>query len=118
MKQAIVFQFEVIDVKAAATALISNDPSGKQIVFHVYNQATLKTLDSTNITNRTCKLTRGTLNKMGKKNTIVLEWVKAHVGLLGNEETDKLAKAGGNSTALLGSGLLPRVLSGKNSKRT
>jgi hypothetical protein len=31
--------------------------------------------------------------------------VKDHVGILDNEEADKLAKAGGNSTAVLGSGL-------------
>jgi hypothetical protein len=30
--------------------------------------------------------------------------VKANVGILGNEEADKLAKAGGNSTAVLGTG--------------
>jgi hypothetical protein len=40
-KQATVFQSEVIAVKAAAEALISNNPSGKRIVFHVDNQATL-----------------------------------------------------------------------------
>jgi hypothetical protein len=57
-KQATVFQSEVIAVKAAADALISNDPSGKQIVFHVDNQATLMTLDSTDITKRICKETR------------------------------------------------------------
>jgi hypothetical protein len=33
-KQATVFQSEVIAVKAAAEALLSNDPSGEQIVFH------------------------------------------------------------------------------------
>jgi hypothetical protein len=74
------------------------------IVFHVDNQATLKTLDSNDITKKTCKDTRDSLNVLGKENTIVLEWVKAHVGILGNEEADKLAKAGGNSTAVLGTG--------------
>jgi hypothetical protein len=34
-----------------------------------------------------------------------LEWVETHVGILGNEEADQVAKAGGNSTAVLGSGL-------------
>jgi hypothetical protein len=71
-KQARVFQSEVIAVKAAVKALISIDPSGKRIVFQVNNQATLKTLDSTDITKRTCKETRETLKKLGKKNTVVL----------------------------------------------
>jgi hypothetical protein len=48
-------------------------------------QATLKTLDSTDITKKTCKDTRDSLNALGKENTVVLEWVKAHVGILGNE---------------------------------
>jgi ribonuclease HI len=85
-KQATVFQSEVITVKAAAEALISNDPSGKRIVFQVDNPAALMTLDSTDITKRTYKETRETLNKQGKKNTVILEWVKAHVGTTGNEE--------------------------------
>jgi ribonuclease HI len=103
-KQATVFQSEVIAVKATAEALISNNPSGQQIVFHEDNQATLKTLDSTDITKKTCKDTRDSLNVLGKENTVVLEWVKAHLGILGNEKADKLAKAGGNSTAGLGTG--------------
>jgi hypothetical protein len=64
-KQATVFQSEVIAVKAAAEALISKDPSGKRIVFHVDNQATLKTLDSTDITKKTGKETRETPKQQG-----------------------------------------------------
>jgi hypothetical protein len=59
-------------VKAAAEALISNNPSGNRIIFNVDNQATLKALDLTDITKRTCKETRETLNKLGKKNTVIL----------------------------------------------
>jgi hypothetical protein len=43
----------------------------------VDNQATLKTLDSIDITKKTCKETRETINKMVRKNTVVLDWVKA-----------------------------------------
>jgi hypothetical protein len=51
-EQATVFQSEVLAVKAAAKALISNNLSGNRIVFHVDNQATLKALDSTDITKK------------------------------------------------------------------
>jgi hypothetical protein len=74
-KQATVFQFEVIAVKAAAEALTSNDLSGNRIVLHVDNQATLKELDSTDIIKKPCKKP---LNKLGKKNTVVLEWASSN----------------------------------------
>jgi hypothetical protein len=54
-KQATVFQYKVSAVKAAAKALINNNPSGKQMVFLVDNQASLKTFDLTDITKKTFK---------------------------------------------------------------
>jgi hypothetical protein len=66
-KQATLFQSEVIAVKAAAEALISNNLSGNRIVFLMDNQATLKALDSRDITKRTCKETRETLSNREKR---------------------------------------------------
>jgi hypothetical protein len=43
-KQATVIHSEVIAVKVAAEALLSNDLSNQRIVFHADNQAILKTL--------------------------------------------------------------------------
>jgi ribonuclease HI len=104
-KQTTVFQSEVIAVKVAAEAILTNEPSGQRIVFHVDNHATFKTLDSTDITKKSCKDTKDSLNTLGRNNTVILEYVKAHMGILGNKVADKLAKAEGNSTSVLGSGL-------------
>jgi hypothetical protein len=68
-KQATVFQSEVIAVKAAAEAILTNEPSGQRIVFHVDNQDTLKNLDSTDIPKKSCKDTRNSLNTLGRNNS-------------------------------------------------
>ena len=41
------------------------------------------------------------LNKIGSSNTVFLRWVKAHVGHVGNEAADGLAKAGALDEDLL-----------------
>jgi hypothetical protein len=41
-------------------------------------------------------------------NEVCLEWFKAHDGIIGNEADDKLAKAGGCLTSVIGQGLLAK----------
>jgi hypothetical protein len=74
----------------------------------VDNQAALKTQNSTDITKKPCRDARESLNKLGQLKEICLEWVWAHDGIICNEAADKLAKAGGCSTSVIGQGLLAK----------
>jgi ribonuclease HI len=107
-KQATVFQSEMLAIKAAVDMLLNNKIEDKQVVFHVDNQAALEALNSTDITKRSSKETRESLNNLGQLNEVCLEWLKVHDGIIGNEAANKFAKAGGCSTSVIGQGLLAK----------
>jgi predicted RNA binding protein with dsRBD fold (UPF0201 family) len=52
----------MLAIKAAADMLLNNRIEEKRVVFHVNNQAALKTLNSTDITKKSCKEIRESLN--------------------------------------------------------
>ena len=55
----------------------------------------------TNRKSRLVEATRDTLNELGARTPVGLQWVKAHVNIHGNEEADKAAKIGSASNRLV-----------------
>ena len=64
------------------------------ITFFSDSQASLAALNKLTVKSNTVEECLNVLNALGKKNKIHLRWVKAHVGIHGNEVADFLAKKG------------------------
>jgi ribonuclease HI len=89
-----VYQAEMRAIQMACQCLLDLQVQGKEIHFFVDNQAALKTVMNNHYTEMTPWATHSLLNKVGEKNTLILSWIKAHVGHEGNELADQLAKQG------------------------
>ena len=76
------------------------------ITFFSDSQASLAALNKLTVKSDTVDKTLNALNDLGKKNTVHLRWVKAHVGIHGNEVADFLAKKGSS----LGEGPINEIL--------
>ena len=87
-----VFQAEIVAILRASDALMNKDE--QKIVIRIDSQAAILALKA-NIVNSALVLEcLKNLNALGTKNKIQLQWIKSHVGHLGNEEADMLAKKG------------------------
>ena len=89
---ATVFQAEILAILRASQAMQKR--LKQKITFRSDSQAAIQALNSTNVESSLVLECIQSLNKLGKKNKLVLQWIKAHVGHLGNEEADILAKSG------------------------
>ena len=58
------------------------------------SQAAIRAVDSTIIKSKTTQRARNELHELGKDNNVLLRWIPAHKGYLGNEKADELAKRG------------------------
>ena len=67
------------------------NPELNFIQFYVDNQAALTTIGAVECTQLTVHRARTALNKLGIRNVVQLEWVRAHVGTEGNETADVAA---------------------------
>ena len=93
-EEASVFQGEVYAIKSAANWLAEKEMVRKNIIIYSDSRAALLALNQTKIKSKLVLSTRRVLDRVGKDNTVVLRWVKAHVGHFGNEFADELAKKG------------------------
>ena len=89
-----VFQAELKAIQKSAEMLHSKGWINKNITIFSDSQASLAALSKLTITSDTVNKCNKALNILGENNKVHLRWVKAHVGIPGNEVADALAKCG------------------------
>jgi ribonuclease HI len=87
-----VFQAEVTAICCAAESL--RGLRGQHVLIRSDSQAALQALAQRRIFSGVVQGCTRALNNLARDNRVALRWVKAHIGLAGNEEADRLAKAG------------------------
>ena len=95
-----VFQAEISAILTATEILLAENIIGKQIDILSDSQAGLKALSNPITISDLVRKTKGTLNKLGAKNELILHYIQAHKGWEYNEIADKEAKAGADKLAL------------------
>ena len=93
-EQSTVFQAETFAVQQAAKLLKDRGTKNKTIIINCDSQAAINAVDSTLIKSKTTQKARNELHELGKDNNVLLRWIPAHKGYLGNEKADDLAKRG------------------------
>ena len=92
---ATVFQAEIVAIQYAADYLYASTDA-KYVKILVDSQAALLALDNNRVTSKAVLKATAALEQLANKGVAVrLAWVKAHVGLEGNELADSAAKQGG-----------------------
>ena len=89
---ATVFQGEILAIQRGAEHL--KNLTGRTITFISDSQAGLQALDQRVFKSKTVWECHRALNHLARTNHVELKWTKAHVGTFGNEQADRLAKAG------------------------
>ena len=94
--EASIFQAELTSIQEAAKHLYTHeDTRGLYIKLFSYSQATLQALKLNKCKAQTVKDTHDALNTLADQAKLVrLTWIKAHIGLDGNELADEYAKIG------------------------
>ena len=87
-----VFQAEIYAINECIIKCLNKGMNDAKIFIITDSQAALKVLDAFSTKSAIVWECLQNLNTLASKNTVVLLWVKAHIGVAGNELADKLAK--------------------------
>ena len=92
-----VFQAETYALGRAASHLIQAGIVNKNIVINCDSQAAIRAVDNIKIKSKTTHEAVQALNTLGMSNHIIIRWIPAHCGYVGNEKADLLAKRGASN---------------------
>ena len=107
-KDTTVFQAEITALADTAEDLLGRNITDKNIDIYIDSQAAIKALSKYIISQKTVFDCKTLINKVCKRNNVRLIWIPSHVGHLGNEIADRLAKLG-SGTNTYGPALLRPV---------
>lgn len=96
--KASVFQSELYAIEQACRLLSNNRIFRQKVNIHIDSRSSIESLDAKFINSDQVMRTVLALNMASDLNKIHLRWVKAHVGHVGNERADELAKVGAADT--------------------
>ncbi|KAJ8961383.1 hypothetical protein NQ318_014627 [Aromia moschata] len=91
---ASVFQAEIYAILACGMDILKTAPKRRTIQICTDRQAALMAIESSKVKSRLVLDCKKILNDLASCNRVILTWVPGHSGVPGNEEADRLARAG------------------------
>jgi ribonuclease HI len=102
-----VFQAEIEAINRAAQDISSLASPGEEVLIFSDSQSAIKAIFKSHTNSKTVYKCVQALNNLQKRNKIAILWVKAHVGIQGNELADTHAKNGIKERNTLGLTKIP-----------
>jgi ribonuclease HI len=80
-----VFQAEIYAIYTATNLALQKGWTNRTIYFHSDSQAAIRALVSSRITSKLVQKCNQVLNRLGRNNRVLVDWIPGHSGISGNE---------------------------------